>query len=63
MEISLQSVASTLRVTGGRDIGFTRAKLIMHNKGPADVDGFVPTRHFYRNADWYMTHPRPSAGP
>ena len=42
LEISLQAVASTLRVTGGRDIAFRRAKLTMHNTGPMDVDGFAP---------------------
>jgi hypothetical protein len=42
LEVSLQAVASTLGVTGGRDIAFRRAKLIMHNKGPAEVEGFTP---------------------
>ena len=42
VEISMPAADSTLRVTGGRDIAFRRAKLIMRNIGSTELAGFLP---------------------
>ena len=42
LSFSLNTVPSTLRVTGGREIPFARAILSLHNAGDSTAAGIVP---------------------
>ncbi len=42
LSFTLKAVPSTLRVTGGREIPFTRAILSLHNAGDATATGVTP---------------------
>jgi len=42
LNFTLKTVPSTLRVTGGREIPFARAILVLHNAGDGTAAGVVP---------------------